>query len=100
VKLSNSPAKAGPMSGVQPMSRANALGLTFVPRLELDGPALRHFDSQLDSLRINQRFPGVYQEFSSLVEIVGIRVLSVGPGDREFKREELHVKQTTGIVCA
>jgi hypothetical protein len=58
VKLSNSPAKAGPMSGVQPMSRANALGLTFVPRLELDGPALRHFDSQLDSLRINPRLPG------------------------------------------
>jgi hypothetical protein len=83
------------MSGVQPMSRANALGLTFVPRLELD-----YFDSQLDSLRINQRFPSVYQDFSSLVEIVGIRVLSVGPGDREFKREELHIKQTTGIVCA
>jgi hypothetical protein len=77
VKLSNSPA------------------ITFVPRLELD-----YFNSQLDSLRINQRFPSVYQDFSSLVEIVGIRVLSIGPGDREFKREELHVKQTTGIVCA
>jgi hypothetical protein len=63
VKLSNSPAKAGPMSRVQPMSganalaAANALGLTCFPRLELDGPALRHFDSQTDSLRINQRFP-------------------------------------------
>jgi hypothetical protein len=51
VKLSNSPAKAGPMS------TANALGLTCVPRLELDGPALRHFESQPDTLRINQRFP-------------------------------------------
>ena len=77
VKLSNSPA------------------ITCVPRLELD-----HFDSQPDSPRINQRFPSVYQDLSSLVEIVGIRVLPVGPGDREFKREELQVKQTTGIVCA
>jgi hypothetical protein len=57
VKLSNSPAKAGPMSGAQPMSEAsalavaNALGLTCVPRLELD-----HFESQPDSPRINQRF--------------------------------------------
>ncbi|MFA9421884.1 MAG: hypothetical protein ACERLB_17195, partial [Gammaproteobacteria bacterium] len=42
---------------VGPMSAASALGLTCVPRLELNGPALRHFDSQLDSLRINQRFP-------------------------------------------
>ena len=56
VKLSNSPAKAGPMSGAQPMSEAsalaaaNALGLTRVPRLELG-----HFESQPDSLRINQR---------------------------------------------
>jgi len=51
VKLSNSPAKAGPMS------IANALGLTCVPRLELDGPTFRHFESQPDSLRINQRLP-------------------------------------------
>jgi hypothetical protein len=46
VKLSNSPAKAGPMSA------ANALGLTSVPRLDLD-----NFESQSDSIRINQRFP-------------------------------------------
>ncbi len=51
VKLSNSHAKAGPMSA------ANALGLTCVPRLELDGPAPRHFESQPDTPRINQRFP-------------------------------------------
>ncbi len=38
VKLSNSPA------------------ITYVSRLELDGPALRHFESQPDSPRINQRF--------------------------------------------
>ena len=48
VKLSNSPAKAGPMS------TASALGLACVPRLELD-----HFESQPDSLRINQRLPSV-----------------------------------------
>ena len=57
VKLSNSPAKAGPMIGAQPMSEAsalavaNALGLTCVPRLELD-----HFESQPDSPRVNQSF--------------------------------------------
>ena len=44
VKLSNSPARAGPMS------EANALGLTCVSRLELD-----YFESQPDSPRINQR---------------------------------------------
>jgi hypothetical protein len=38
VKLSNSPA------------------ITCVPRLKLNGPALRHFESQPDSPRINQRF--------------------------------------------
>jgi hypothetical protein len=31
------------MRGAQPMSEANALGLTCDRRLELDGPALRHF---------------------------------------------------------
>jgi hypothetical protein len=53
--LGNSLAKAGPMSGAQPMSAAIALaaanalavaialGLTCDRRLELDGPALRHF---------------------------------------------------------
>jgi hypothetical protein len=37
VKLSNSPA------------------ITRAPRLELDGPTFRHFESQPDSPRINQR---------------------------------------------
>jgi hypothetical protein len=64
VKLSNSPAKAGPMS------TANALGLTYVPRLELDGPALRHFDSQPDSLRINQRLPNLKAGLNSRVNIL------------------------------
>jgi hypothetical protein len=47
--LGNSFAKAGTMSGAQPMSKANALavaialGLTCDWRLDLDGPALRHF---------------------------------------------------------
>jgi hypothetical protein len=47
--LVNSLAKAGPMSGAQPMSEANALaaaialGLACDWRLDLDGPALRHF---------------------------------------------------------
>ena len=45
VKLSNSWAKAGPMS------EASALGLTCVPRLDLD-----YFESQADSPRLNQRF--------------------------------------------
>ena len=63
MKLSNRPAKAGPMSGAQPMSEASALaaaialGLTRVPRLELDGPTFRHFESQPDPLRIDQRLP-------------------------------------------
>ena len=58
VKLSNSPAKAGPMSGAQPMSEASALavaialGLACVPRLDLD-----YFESQADSSRLNQRLP-------------------------------------------
>ena len=46
VKLSNSWAKAGPMS------KANAVGLACVPRLDLDC-----FESQPDSLRLNQRLP-------------------------------------------
>ena len=45
-KLGNRPAKAGPMSG------AIALGLTCVPRLDLN-----HFVSQYDSPRLNHRFP-------------------------------------------
>ena len=47
MKLSNSRAKAGSMSA------AIALGLTRVPRLDLD-----HFESQSDSPRLNQRLPG------------------------------------------
>ena len=44
MKLSNSLAKAGPMSV------AIALGLAYVPCLDLD-----HFESQSDSTRLNQR---------------------------------------------
>ena len=47
VKLSSCLAKVGPMS------EAIALGLTRVPRLDLD-----HFESQYDSPRLNQRLPG------------------------------------------
>ena len=36
------------------MSEAIALGLTCVPRLDLD-----HFASQFDSPRLNQRLPNV-----------------------------------------
>ena len=56
--LGNSYAKAGPMSGAQPMSEASALavaialGLACVPRLDLD-----YFESQADSSRLNQRLP-------------------------------------------
>jgi hypothetical protein len=49
VKLSNSCAKAGPMS------EANALGLACVPRLDLD-----YFESQADSSRLNQRLPKIH----------------------------------------
>ena len=44
MKLSNSWAKAGPMSG------ASDVGLACVPRLDLD-----YFESQSDSPRLNQR---------------------------------------------
>jgi len=47
VKLSNSPA------------------ITCVPRLELD-----HFESQPDSLRINQRFPNLYHHKINQIEFV------------------------------
>ncbi len=50
--LGNSRAKAGPMSA------ASAVGLTCVSRLELNGPTLRHFELQPESLRINQKLPG------------------------------------------
>ena len=46
VKLVNSWAKAGPMSG------ASAVGLDCVPRLDLDS-----FESQSVSSRLNQRLP-------------------------------------------
>jgi hypothetical protein len=45
-KLSNSLAKAGPMS------EANALGLTCVPRLDLN-----YFASQYGLLRLDQKVP-------------------------------------------
>ncbi len=63
MKLSNSCAKAGPMS------EASALGLTCVPRLE---PG--HFESQPDSPRINQRLPSKLdtQTPGILIEFTGI----------------------------
>ncbi len=63
VKLSNSLAKAGPMSA------AIALGLTCVPRLELNGPALRHFEPQPDSLRINQRLLDIIDEYQKIIAV-------------------------------
>jgi hypothetical protein len=75
VKLSNSPAKAGPMSA------ASALGLTCVPRLELNGPTLRHFESQHESLRINQRFPSIiknrFANFHVLCQLVPTGALNL-----------------------
>jgi len=35
---------------------SNSPAIACVPRLELNGPTLRHFESQPDSPRINQRF--------------------------------------------
>ena len=46
VKLTNSGAKAGPMS------KASVVGLSCISRLD------PHFDSQADTFRINQRCPG------------------------------------------
>ena len=63
VKLGNSQAKAGPMS------KANAVGLACVPRLDLDC-----FESQADSPRLNQR----------PLELVDLaRISVIGPGRSE-----------------
>ena len=35
---------------------SNSRAIACVPRLELNGPTLRHFESQPDSPRINQSF--------------------------------------------
>jgi hypothetical protein len=51
VKLSNSHARAGSMSAANALAVANALGLACVSRLDLD-----EFESQSDSIRINQGF--------------------------------------------
>ena len=56
VKLSNSPAIT-PHREVPVPRRQDVDERPCVPRLELNGPALRHFESQPDSPRINQRFP-------------------------------------------
>ena len=58
VKLSNSRAKAGPMSA------AIAVGLTcpsFINKGRLD---LDHFESQSDSPRLNQRLPTFFRVIS------------------------------------
>ncbi len=58
VKLSNSPAITQHREVPVPR-RQDVDERPCVPRLELNGPALRHFESQPDSPRINQRFPKV-----------------------------------------
>ncbi len=55
VKLSNSRANA-PDREVPVPRRQDVVERPCVPRLELNGPTLRHFESQPDSPRINQRF--------------------------------------------
>ena len=55
VKLSNSPAITQHREVPVPR-RQDVDERPCVPRLELNGPALRHFESQPDSPRINQRF--------------------------------------------
>ncbi len=54
VKLSNSPANTQHKEVPVPR-RQDVDERPCVPRLELNGPALRHFESQPDSPRINQR---------------------------------------------
>ena len=56
MKLSNSPANAQHREVPVPR-RQDVDERPSVPRLELNGPALRHLESQPDSPRINQRFP-------------------------------------------
>jgi len=56
VKLSNSPAITQYREVPVPR-RQDVDERPYVPRLELNGPALRHLESQPDSPRINQRFP-------------------------------------------
>jgi len=55
VKLSNSRAIAQHREVTVPR-RQDVDERPCVPRLELNGPTLRHFESQPDSPRINQRF--------------------------------------------
>ncbi len=55
VKLSNSRAIAQQREVPVPR-RQDVDERPCVPRLELNGPALRHIESQTDSPRINQRF--------------------------------------------
>jgi len=54
VKLSNSPAITQHRE-VPVQRRQDVVERLCVPRLELNGPTLRHFESQPDSPRINQR---------------------------------------------
>ena len=58
VKLSNKPVIAQHREVPVPR-RQDVDERPCVPRLELNGPALRHFESQPDSPRINQRFPKI-----------------------------------------
>ncbi|GBF29743.1 hypothetical protein MnTg03_01319 [bacterium MnTg03] len=55
VKLINSPAITQRREVPVPR-RQDVDERPSAPRLELNGPALRHFESQPDSPRINQRF--------------------------------------------
>ncbi len=49
------PGEAREQDAVSFVKLSNSPAITYVSRLELDGPALRHFESQPDSPRINQR---------------------------------------------
>ncbi len=70
VKLSNSPAITQHREVPVPR-RQDVDERPCVPSLELNGPTLRHFESQPDSPRINQRFPkdrrGQADLFSSMM---------------------------------
>ncbi len=55
VKLSNNPANTQHREVPVPR-RQDVDERPYAPRLELNGPALRHFESQPDSPRTNQRF--------------------------------------------
>jgi hypothetical protein len=58
------------------MSEASALGLTCNPRLVLDGPAPRNFESHLDSSKLLQKFQSMQRLLALSVFLLSVLVSS------------------------